>query len=136
MTATLTPAGTTASLLQMLVLTDPLPGFPGHRDYVLVPAGGAGLLYWLQSAAPEGPRFLAVPAAAYFPDYAPALPGAVCVEPGLGFVHCRIEPFDQRPEARGMIHLDEMRDFMGGNVVEYERRREDQAPGVGDDARR
>jgi flagellar assembly factor FliW len=88
MSATLSTAapatsGTTSSVLQMLVLTEPLPGFPGYCDYVLVPAGGAGLLYWLQSAAPEGPRFLAVPAAAYFPDYAPALPGAVCGELGL-----------------------------------------------------
>ena len=87
MSATLTPASArsaaTASLLQMLTMTEPVPGFPGHRDYVLVPAGGAGLLYWLQSATPEGPRFLAVPAAAYFPDYAPVLPGAVCGELGL-----------------------------------------------------
>jgi flagellar assembly factor FliW len=79
-----------SSLLQLLVLTEPLPGFPGHRDYVLVPAGGAGLLYWLQSAAPEGPRFLAVPAAAYFPDYAPAIPDAVCGELGLA------QPLDAR----------------------------------------
>jgi flagellar assembly factor FliW len=71
------------SLLQMLVLTEPLPGFRGFRDYVLVPAGGAGLLYWLQSVTPEGPRFLAVPAAAYFPEYAPVLPGPVCTELGL-----------------------------------------------------
>ena len=32
--------------------------------------------------APDGPRFLAVPAAPFFPDYAPALPGAVCAELG------------------------------------------------------
>ena len=57
-----------------LTLTEPLPGFPRYRDYVLVPADAAGLLYWLQSVAPDGPRFLAVPAAAFFPDYAPALP--------------------------------------------------------------
>lgn len=81
--ATLPPAPATASPLQMLALTEPLPGFPGHRDYVLVPAGGAGLLYWLQSAAPEGPRFLAVPAAAYFPDYVPVIPDAVRGELGL-----------------------------------------------------
>jgi flagellar assembly factor FliW len=87
---TLPPAGPTASPLQMLLLTEPVPGFPGYRDYVLVPAGGAGLLYWLQSAAPEGPRFLAVPAAAYFSDYAPVIPGAVYEE--LGIAH----PVDAR----------------------------------------
>jgi len=65
----------------LLALTEPLPGFPDHRRYVLVPAlgsgDGAGLLYWLQSVESDGPRFLAVPARVYFPDYAPALPRAV-----------------------------------------------------------
>jgi flagellar assembly factor FliW len=76
-------AAPTPVQVQALSLAEPLPGFPGHRDYVLVPAEDGGRLFWLQSVAPDGPRFLAVPAAAYFPDYAPALPGAVCVELGL-----------------------------------------------------
>nr|WP_246324480.1 flagellar assembly protein FliW [Petropleomorpha daqingensis] len=57
-----------------------MPGFPKHRDYVLVGADNDGLVYWLQSMAPDGPRFLAVPPARYFPDYAPVLPGTVCAE--------------------------------------------------------
>jgi flagellar assembly factor FliW len=69
--------------VQVLALAEPLPGFPGHREYVLVPADGAGLLFWLQSVAPDGPRFLAVPAASFFPDYAPVLPGVACIELGL-----------------------------------------------------
>jgi flagellar assembly factor FliW len=69
--------------MQVLVFGEPLPGFPGHRDYVLVPADAGGLLFWLQSVAPAGPRFLAVPAAGFFPDYAPFLPGATCGELGL-----------------------------------------------------
>jgi flagellar assembly factor FliW len=71
------------SAVRALSLTEPLPGFPGHRDYVLVAADAAGLLFWLQSVAADGPRFLAVPAAAFFPDYAPALPAAVLTELGL-----------------------------------------------------
>ena len=71
------------SAVQALSLTEPLPGFPHHRDYVLVAADAAGLLFWLQSVAADGPRFLAVPAAAFFPDYAPALPVAVLTELGL-----------------------------------------------------
>jgi len=67
----------------VLGLVDPLPGFPGHRDYVLVGADPDGLLFWLQSIAPDGPRFLAVPPAVYFPDYDPVLPGTVCAELGL-----------------------------------------------------
>jgi flagellar assembly factor FliW len=79
-----TPAAVPAPVqVQTLSLAEPLPGFPGYRDYVLVPAEDGGRLFWLQSVAPDGPRFLAVPAAAYFPDYAPALPAAACVELGL-----------------------------------------------------
>ena len=69
--------------VQVLTFAEPLPGFPGHRDYVLVPADAGGLVFWLQSVAPAGPRFLAVPPAGFFPDYAPALPGPACVELGL-----------------------------------------------------
>ena len=70
--------------MQVLSLADPLPGFPGLRDFALVAADAGGLLFWLQSVAPDGPRFLAVPAAPYFPDYAPALPRAACAELGIG----------------------------------------------------
>jgi len=66
--------------VQMLELAEPLPGFPGHRDYVLVPAEPGGHLFWLQSVAPDGPRFLAVSAASFFPEYEPVLPGAACDE--------------------------------------------------------
>ncbi|WNV76479.1 flagellar assembly protein FliW [Geodermatophilus sp. DSM 44513] len=69
--------------LPLLSMTEPLPGFPGHRDYVLVTADGDGRLFWLQSMAPDGPRFLAIDPAAYFPDYAPQLPAAVCAGLGL-----------------------------------------------------
>jgi flagellar assembly factor FliW len=69
--------------VRTVVLAEPLPGFPGHRDYVLVPADGDGLLFWLQSVASEGPRFLAVPPAPFFPDYAPTLPRALCGDLGL-----------------------------------------------------
>jgi flagellar assembly factor FliW len=82
------PARTRAEIpapVQVLALSlaEPLPGFPAHRDYVLVPAEDGGRLFWLQSVAPDGPRFLAIPAAAHFPDYAPSLPGAACSELGL-----------------------------------------------------
>jgi flagellar assembly factor FliW len=72
------PAGVRA-----LTLAEPLPGFPKQRDYVLVQADTDGLLFWLQSVAAEGPRFLAVPPAPFFPDYAPALPAAVSTELAL-----------------------------------------------------
>ena len=69
--------------VQALVLFEPIPGFPGNRDYALVPAEDGGRLFWLQSMAPDGPRFLVGRAAYFFPHYAPALPGGVCLELGL-----------------------------------------------------
>ena len=69
--------------IRTLALAEPLPGFPGHRDFVLVPAEPSGRLFWLQSVAPEGPRFLAVPARSYFPDYAPTVPPAARADLGL-----------------------------------------------------
>ena len=72
-----------APALRELTLSEPLPGFPGLRDYALVAADSAGLVFWLQSVVPDGPRFLTVPARPYFPDYAPTLPRAACAELGI-----------------------------------------------------
>ena len=71
---TVLDAAPAAPALPVLGVTEPLPGFPGYREYALVAADGQGLVFWLQSVDPAGPRFLAVPAASFFPDYAPALP--------------------------------------------------------------
>jgi flagellar assembly factor FliW len=78
-----------------VTLTDPLPGFPRHRDYVLVAADATGTLRWLQSIDPEGPRFLVVPPAPFVPGYAPRLPTAVLTEldlaaPGDAELHCLV----------------------------------------------
>jgi flagellar assembly factor FliW len=72
-----------APSVQVLELAEPLPGFPGHREYVLVPADSGGTLFWLQSVASDGPRFLAMSAASFFPDYTPVLPDAACDELGV-----------------------------------------------------
>lgn len=69
--------------LAVLDLTEPLPGFPGYRDYALVPVDATGLVHWLQAIDPDGPRFVVVPAAPFFPDYAPSLPAALRTELGL-----------------------------------------------------
>jgi flagellar assembly factor FliW len=80
---TATPPAPAPSPVRALSLAEALPGFPGHRAYALVAADAFGRVFWLQSVAPDGPRFLAVPAAPYFPDYAPAVPPAACAELGL-----------------------------------------------------
>ena len=80
-----TPAPSVPSV-QVLEFGEPLPGFPGHREYVLVPTDASGHLFWLQSVAPDGPRFLAVSAVSFFPDYVPVLPAAACDELALADV--------------------------------------------------
>jgi flagellar assembly factor FliW len=82
MTAVLpVPAATpVVPAIRPVTLTEPVPGFPSHRDYVLVAADASGLLRWLQALDPEGPRFLVVPPAPFVPEYAPRLPGAVLTE--------------------------------------------------------
>ena len=80
------PAPTTVPApppVQVLSFAEPLPGFPGHHDYVLVPGDAAGLLFWLQSVTVDGPRFLVVPAREFFPEYAPVIPAAVRADLGL-----------------------------------------------------
>jgi flagellar assembly factor FliW len=77
------PALPGSAALPVLVVTEPLPGFPGYRDYALVAADGQGLVFWLQSVDPAGPRFLAVAARSFFPDYAPALPRGLWSELAL-----------------------------------------------------
>ncbi|RBY79609.1 flagellar assembly protein FliW [Geodermatophilus sp. TF02-6] len=90
--------------LPLLSLTEALPGFPGHRDYVLVTADGDGRLFWLQSMSPDGPRFLAVDPGVYFPDYAPALPRAVCADleladPAQARLYCLVTVPPEGPAA-------------------------------------
>src|SRR5258705_5242922 len=61
---------------------------------------------------------------------------AVGVEPGLGALGVGADPEDRAPEARRMIHLDEMRDLVRRQTVEHEGRRQDESPGVGQHAGR
>ena len=57
--------------LPVLEFVAPMPGFPDQRRYVLVRVGDEGALYALTSVDVPGLRFLVVPPAAFFPDYAP-----------------------------------------------------------------
>lgn len=59
--------------LPTIELAAPLPGFPEHRRFVLVRPTEDGLLYVLRSLDDRDLRFLVVPPAPFFPDYAPEI---------------------------------------------------------------
>src|SRR5580704_7961780 len=52
---------------------------------------------------------------------------AVRLEPGFGAVRLRARAAEEAPEFRRMIEVDEMGDLVRREIVEHERRREDQA---------
>jgi len=65
----------TDSALDMPVLDMalPMPGFPAHRQFVLVRLNDDGLLYAFTSVEDPELRFLVAPPEPFFPDYAPEI---------------------------------------------------------------
>ena len=55
----------------------PMPGFPAHRDFVLVRLHDEGLLYAFTSVEDPELRFLVAPPEPFFPDYAPEIENEV-----------------------------------------------------------
>ena len=75
MTATATGTLDVAEAVDVPVIefVAPLPGFPVDRHFVLVRLDDAGVLYAMSSVEHEDLRFLVVPPAPFFPDYAPEI---------------------------------------------------------------
>ena len=59
--------------LPVIDFVAPMPGFPGERRFLLVRLDDTGVLYALTSIETPGLRFLVVPPAPFFPDYAPEI---------------------------------------------------------------
>ena len=57
--------------MPVLEFVAPMPGFPEQRRFVLVRVGEEGLLFALTSVDLPGLRFLVVPPAPFFSEYAP-----------------------------------------------------------------
>jgi flagellar assembly factor FliW len=57
--------------LPVIEFVRPVPGFPGHRRFVLIRVDEDGLLYALQALDEPPLRFLVVAPAPFFPDYQP-----------------------------------------------------------------
>jgi flagellar assembly factor FliW len=54
-----------------------MPGFPAHRQFVLVRLNDDGLLYAFTSIENPNLRFLVAPPEPFFPDYAPEIENEV-----------------------------------------------------------
>ena len=59
--------------IPVIELVQPMPGFPGLTRFALVQLDDAGVLCALRSLEDPGVRFLVVPPAAFFPEYAPVV---------------------------------------------------------------
>lgn len=65
-----------ADELPVIEFATPIPGFPGHRRFVLTEVGTDGLLFALRSVDDAALRFLVIAPAPFFPDYAPEIDSA------------------------------------------------------------
>jgi flagellar assembly factor FliW len=59
--------------LPTIEFASPMPGFPEYRRFVLVRMDEEGLMYELASFDDPRLRFVVVPPAVFFPDYAPEI---------------------------------------------------------------
>ncbi|GID43335.1 flagellar assembly factor FliW [Actinoplanes capillaceus] len=63
--------------LPTIMMAASMPGFPAHREFVLVRINDDGLLYALTSIEDPELRFLVAPPEPFFPDYAPEIDNSV-----------------------------------------------------------
>lgn len=77
------PAQDDDESLPHLEMVGPMAGFPQHRRYALVDVDGSGVLQALRSLDDPSLRFLVVPPAHLFPDYAPEIDDAWVQQLGL-----------------------------------------------------
>ena len=63
--------------LPTIDLAVPMPGFPRHRQFVLVRLNDEGLLYAFTSIEDPELRFLVAPPEPFFPEYAPEIDESV-----------------------------------------------------------
>jgi flagellar assembly factor FliW len=59
--------------LPTIDFASPMPGFPGHRQFILVRLDEDGLMFELASTVDPELRFLVIPPTVFFPDYTPEI---------------------------------------------------------------
>ena len=72
-----------ADEIPVIEMVAPMPGFPDHQRFALVQLDDAGVLCSLQSVEDPQLRFLVVPPAVFFPDYAPVIDDATVETLGI-----------------------------------------------------
>ena len=68
----------------VIEMARPMVGFPDHRRFALVRLGDDGVLCSLTSLEEPDLRFLVVPPASFFPDYAPDIQDDVVDDLAIG----------------------------------------------------
>lgn len=84
MSATLVESVDESVDLPVIELVHPMPGFPDRRQFALVILDDDSLLCALRSLDDPELRFLVVPPAPFFPDYAPEVGDGVVRELEIG----------------------------------------------------
>lgn len=69
--------------IPVIEMVRPMPGFPEHRRFALVQVDADSDLCSLTSLDEQGLRFLVVPPAGFFPDYAPEVDDDVVADLGI-----------------------------------------------------
>lgn len=59
--------------LPTIEFASPMPGFPAHRQFLLVRLDDDGLMFELASTDDPDLRFLVIPPTVFFPNYAPEI---------------------------------------------------------------
>lgn len=80
MTLTMESPMTDTTDVPVIELVHPMPGFPDRRQFALVELDEDGVLCALRSLEEPDLRFLVVPPAPFFPDYAPVVDDATVTD--------------------------------------------------------
>ena len=83
MIATMTPSGPEVAEIPAIELVHAMPGFPGVTRFALVQVDQDGVLCQLRSLDDPSLRFLVMPPAPFFPDYAPVVSDDVVADLGI-----------------------------------------------------
>lgn len=76
-------AATDGTDVPVIEMVQAMPGFPDHLRFALVRLDEEGVLHSLRSLSGDGPQFIVVPPAPFYPDYAPEVDDEVVADLGI-----------------------------------------------------